>query len=117
MYPSIDTTQCLERLLGYLSSPEIASYYGINPAALLEAITIVMCNNRIRFGNVLVKQISGIAMGMSPAPTLANLFVAIYEKDHVLQYTPTVVQYLRQFIDDGFGIRLHNPDPAIDATN
>ncbi len=117
MYPSIDMKQCLERLSGYLSSPEIASYYGINPAALLEAITIVMCNNCMRFGNVLVKQISRIAMRMSPAPTLANLFMAIYEKDHLLQYTPTVVQYLRRFIDDGFGIWLHDPDPTIDATN
>jgi hypothetical protein len=106
MYPSINTVQCLEQLLGYLSSPDIASYYGINPTALLKAIAIVMYNNCMRFGNVLVKQISGIAMGMSPAPTLANLFMAIYERDHVLQYIPAMVKYLRRFINDGFRIWL-----------
>jgi hypothetical protein len=117
MYPSINMAQCLERLLGYLSSPNIASYYGINPTALIEAIAIVMYNNCMRFGNVLVKQISGIAMGMSPVPTLANLFVAIYEHDHVLQYIPAMVKYRCRFIDDGFGIWLHDPDPEVNAAN
>jgi len=34
---------------------------------------IVMHNNRMRFGDIIAKQILGIAMGMSPAPTIANL--------------------------------------------
>ncbi len=64
-----------------------------------------------------MKQVSRIAMGMSPAPTIANLFMAIYEKTHVLKYIPHVVLYLRCFIDDGIGIWLHNPNPTIDKTN
>jgi hypothetical protein len=79
MYSSINTAQCLDRLSRYLLSPDISSRYGFEPKALLEAIEIVMHNNHMRLGNVLVKQISSIAMGMSPAPTLANLFVTIYE--------------------------------------
>ncbi len=50
-----------------------------------------MYNNRMHFGDVLVKQISGIAIGMSPAPTLANLFVAIYKDEHILPFIPTVL--------------------------
>jgi hypothetical protein len=46
----------------------------------------MMENICMRFGDVIVKQVSGIAMGMSPALTIANLFVAIYEKTHVIQY-------------------------------
>ncbi len=68
----------------------------------------------MRFGDVNVKQVSGIAMGMSPAPTIANLFVAIYDRTHVLQYVPHVVFYLRCFINDGIGIWLHDLDPTID---
>jgi hypothetical protein len=45
----------------------------------------------MRFGDVIVKQVSRIAMGMSPAPTIANLFVAIYEKTHVLRHAPHAV--------------------------
>jgi len=117
MYPSINTTQCIARLSDYLSSPEISSKYGFSPKALLEALTLVMLNNRMRFGDIIVKQLSGIAMGMSPAPTITNLFVAIYENTHILSYIPHVVLYLRRFIDDGFGVWLHDPDPLIDESN
>ncbi len=62
MYPSINTAQCLDRLLGFLSSPDISQQYRINPKALLGAIKLIMYNNHMGFGDVLVKQISGIAM-------------------------------------------------------
>ncbi len=35
MYPSINTTDCLARLSGYLSKEEVSSKYGFSPAALL----------------------------------------------------------------------------------
>ncbi len=117
MYPSINTAQCLDRLLGYLLSPNISSQYGFEPKALPKAIKIVMHNNRMRFGDVLVKQISGIAIGMSPAPALSNLFVAIYEAKHVIPFIPSVVKYLGRFIDNGVGIWLHDPDPSVDDSN
>jgi hypothetical protein len=85
--------------------------------ALLEALELVMLNNHMRFGDIIVKQISGIAMGMSLAPTIANLYVAVYEMAHVLQYIPLVILYLHYFIDDGFGVWLHDPDPAVDKRN
>jgi hypothetical protein len=117
MYPSIDTADCLARLSGYLSQADISSKYGKEPTALLEAIELVMFNNRMRFGDIIVKQISGIAMGMSPAPTIANLYVAIYEELHVLKFLPSPVLYLRRFIDDGLGVWLHDPDPMTDERN
>jgi hypothetical protein len=117
MYPNIDTVQCIERLSNYLTDPNISSKFGYSPEALLDAIKLVMENNHMRFGDVIVKQVSGIAMVMSPAPTIANLFVAIYEKTHVLQYVFHLVLYLCCFIDDGIGIWLHNPDPTIDKNN
>ena len=101
----------------YLSSPEITSKYGFSYKALIEALTLVMLNNRMRFGDIIVKQLSGIAMGMSPAPTIANLFVAIYETTHVIPYIPQVMLYLCRFIDDGVGVWLHNPAPLVDESN
>jgi hypothetical protein len=117
MYPSINTAQCLDRLSGFLLSPDNSQGYGINPKALLKAIKLIMYNNRMHVGNVFVKQISGIVMEMSPAPTLANLFVAMYEDEHILPFIPNVVKYLRRFTDNGFDIWLNNPDPAIDESN
>ena len=117
MYPSINTTQCIARLSDYLSSPEISSKYGFSPKALLEALTLVMLNNRMWFGDIIVKQLSRIAMGMLPALPIANLFVAIYENTHILSYIPHVVLYLCHFIDDSFCVWHHDPDPLIDKSN
>ena len=117
MYPSINTTDCLDRLSGYLSKDEITKQYGYSATALLEAIKLVMFNNRMRFGDIIVQQLSGIAMGMSPAPTIANLYVAIYEEMHILKFLPSPVLYLRCFIDDGLGIWLHDPDQSVDEKN
>jgi hypothetical protein len=79
MYPSINTADCMARLTEHLSKEEVSGRYGFLATALLEALELVMFNNRMRFGDIIVKQLSGIAMGMSPAPTIANLYVAIYE--------------------------------------
>ena len=71
----------------------------------------------MRFGDVIVRQLVGIAMGMSPAPTIANLYIAIYERSNLLQFVGDSIFFLRRFIDDGFGIWLHDPDPKVDEAN
>ncbi|EJK52773.1 hypothetical protein THAOC_27922, partial [Thalassiosira oceanica] len=116
MYPSIETEACLERLAAYLRRPETqAEITHYHPDALIEALGLVMRNNRFKFGDVLVKQIKGIAMGMSPAPPIPNLYVAIHEEEEVLQYLAcNWLLFLKRFIDDGIGIWLHHPDPAED---
>jgi hypothetical protein len=94
------------------TNEEVSGRYGFSSAALLEAIELVMFNDHIRFGDIIVKQISEIAMSMSPAPTVANLYVAIYEEMHVLKFIQSTVLYLR-----GFRVWLHDPDPTVDERN
>ena len=60
--------------------------------------------------------IRGIAMGMSPAPTIANLYFAIHESANILGKFESL-DYYQRFIDDGLAIWTHNPDPATDASN
>jgi hypothetical protein len=78
---------------------------------------IVVKNNRMRFGDLVFHQIRGVAMGMSPAPMIANLYVAIYEATHILPLLNSFLFFLKRFIDDGLGIWLHDPDPDVDAAN
>jgi hypothetical protein len=52
-------------------------------------------------------------MGMSPAPTIINLYVAIYEALHILPLLGSFLFYLKRFIDDGLGIWLHDTDPDV----
>ena len=72
MYPSIDTADCLACLSEYLSDPEVSTMYGFSSADLLEALELVMFNNCMKFGDIIVKKISGIAMGMSLAVETAG---------------------------------------------
>ncbi|KAL7541632.1 hypothetical protein ACHAWF_006986 [Thalassiosira exigua] len=73
-----------------------------------------MRNNRMRFGDVIVRQLVGISMAMSPAPTIANLFVAIHEALEILKWLDSpFLLLLHRFIDDGFGIWIHHRDPGI----
>ena len=70
----------------------------------------------MKFGDIFVRQLVGIAMGMSPAPTIVNLYVAIHEKAKIIGKFDSL-NYYRRFIDDGFAIWKHHPDPDIDAVN
>lgn len=63
-----------------------------------------MCNSRMRFGDIIVHQTSGIAMDMALSPTIENLFVAIHEASDILHYPDTCLYFLPRFIDDGLGI-------------
>ncbi len=72
-------------LIAVVSNPEVSNMYGFSSATLLEALELVMFNNCMRLGDIIVKQNSGIAMGLSPVPTIANLYVAIYEEAHVFK--------------------------------
>ena len=118
MYTNINSKKCISRLSTYLldaSTSDRFKHYP--PSALISALKIVMYNNRMRFGDIIVKQLRGIAMGMSPAPSIANLFVAIYEASNILRFLNSGLFYLKRFVDDGFGIWVHDADSAKDAAN
>jgi hypothetical protein len=113
MYTNIDIDDSIERIKDYISTilPKI------EVKAIIEAMDIVICNNRMRFGDLIFHQIRGVAMGMSPAPTIANLYVAIYELSYILPLLDEYLFYYKRFIDDGFGIWLHDVNPTVDAQN
>ncbi|KAL7527818.1 hypothetical protein ACHAWF_002316, partial [Thalassiosira exigua] len=118
MYTNIDTEDCIARLEQYLLDPATQLQFPHYPAkALVEAIKIIMRNNRMKFGDIIVKQLIGIAMGMAPAPTIANLFVALHENKELLCFLDGPLLLLRRFIDDGLGIWIHHHDSAIDKAN
>jgi hypothetical protein len=113
MYTNIDIDDSIARIMNYLST--IWDKYDCK--AVEEAMNIVMRNNRMRFGDLFFCQTRGIAMGMSPAPTIANLFVAIYENEHIIPLVGKYLMFYRRFIDDGFAVWLHDRDPTVDTKN
>lgn len=118
MYTNINTEDCISRLSTFLLDPNTSKEHPhLRPHALVEALSLVMHNNRMKFGDLIVQQHKGIAMGMSPAPTIANLYVAIFEAMHIVAHPPRQLHYLRRFIDDGFGIWLMDENESTNERN
>ena len=82
-------------------------YPHLSPQAVAMALSLVVHNNRMRFGDMIVWQHKGIMMEMSPTPTIVNLYMLINEKEHIINTStpPTqLYQFLWCFINDNFGI-------------
>jgi hypothetical protein len=71
----------------------------------------------MRFGDLIFRQAHGVAMGMSPAPTIAKLYVAIYERDHIIPLIGSYIMCYKRFINDGFTVWLHDNNPKTDMNN
>jgi hypothetical protein len=108
MYTNIDINDSISRISNYLE--ELWDKWECK--AIVEAIKLVMKNNRMRFGDLIYHQIRGVAMGMSPAPTIANLYVSIYEATHILPPLSKYILFYKRFIDDGFAVCVGKRVPA-----
>jgi hypothetical protein len=106
MYTNIDINDSINQIMKFLS--EIWDKYDFK--AVEEAMNIVMWSNRIQFGDLIFHQTCGVAMGMLPAPTIANLYVAIYEHDHIIPLIGSYLMYYKRFINNGFAVWLHDKD-------
>ena len=118
MYTNINSEYCITCVSDFLLSviqTTKCRYY--SSRALIEAIKNVMLNTRIRSGDIIVRQLRGIAMGMSPAPSFDNPYIAIHELKEVLQYVGSFIFYLCHFVDDGLGVWLHDTNRIVDAAN
>jgi len=112
MYTNINTEDDIESLTAFLKNQYNKMKFKYSANTLIDAIKSIMKNNRMKFGDVIVKQIKGIEMGMSPAPTIANLFVAIHDDKELLNFLRTCLLLLQRFIEDGLDIWLHDQYPA-----
>ena len=82
IYTNIDTEYCISRLSTFLLDEETqAKFPHYHSTALITPIKNVMRNNIVRFRDICIRQLMTIAVKMSPAPTIANLYVVIHEKN------------------------------------
>ena len=80
-YTNIGTEDCMDCLSEFLLNPTtLTAYPYLTPTAITEALSLVMLNNRMQFDNIVAKQHKGIAMGMSPALTIAYFYVSIFKE-------------------------------------
>jgi hypothetical protein len=55
----------------------------------------------MKSGELIAKQIKGIAMGMSPAPPITNLFVSIFEEENMVDKIDGYIESLKRCINSG----------------
>ena len=68
--------------------------------AIVDALGLVLNNNYFTFDGVVYHQTSGIAMGTSCAPPLAQLFMALLEQDLRTSLRSGWPAYYKRYIDD-----------------
>jgi hypothetical protein len=113
MYTNIDIDDSIEQISTFLAN----IWDKHECKAVKKAMEIVMKTNRMQLVDLIYHQIRGVAMGMSPAPTIANLYVAINEINHIIPLLDKYLMFYKRFIDDGFSFWLHDLDPTINTTN
>lgn len=73
----------------------------INIIAFREILKIIFNFNIFKYKNSFYRQVKGIAMGSKCGPSIANIFVYIFEKKFLHIHRPYILCYKR-FIDDIF---------------
>ena len=114
LYPSIPIDMCLSRISTWLENKK--GIKGKLLEVICQALEIVLKNNRLVCGDLFAKQIRGIATGTSPATSIANLFLGIFEENEIIEQFKDFTPFLKQFIDDGCGIWKPHPDPVTDES-
>jgi hypothetical protein len=76
----------------------------INKLMIIDFLKFILKNNYIKFNDILVKQIHGIAMGTAVAPVLANIFLWYLETDLINSLknsNPKLIpKYYFRYLDD-----------------
>jgi len=115
MYVNIPTDSAMAIISKYLREADTKNRYDHYDAeTLISALEIVMRNNIIKFGDVYVKQISGTAMGVPPAPSWANLYEALDENEFLPTWQTRLLLYKR-YLDDIIGV--WEPNSADESTD
>ncbi len=97
LYSNIDHEDCLLKCTDFLNGKIKSKHFTI--IGLHDILKLVLKSNYFSYNQKYFKQELGIAMGSICGPTIANLFVSIYEIKWTTIYRP--LAYYR-FIDDVF---------------
>mmetsp|Transcript_1627 Transcript_1627/g.3754 ORF Transcript_1627/g.3754 Transcript_1627/m.3754 type:complete len:636 (-) Transcript_1627:2757-4664(-) len=109
MYTNICTDHALRVITTHLRLHKPVA----NIEAIINGLDILMRNNFFKFGDTYWHQLTGTAMGTPPAPDYATLYFGIHELS-ILRDFQQVLPFYRRYIDDGFGIWVHDNDPDRD---
>ena len=74
--------------LAYFTDEQVKRYTMWTCSEVCEALTFLLDNIFVRYGNAIYRQVIGIPMGTNCAPLVADLFLYCYERDFMLSLKP-----------------------------
>ncbi|XP_078540042.1 uncharacterized protein LOC144825001 [Lissotriton helveticus] len=99
LYSNIPCEGAMEATKWFIESFNI----DCNMSFILDCLQIILDNNIFEFAGQLYKQIRGVSMGASCAPTIANIYVALFEEKFIFNEVAPFFEsifYWSRFIDD-----------------
>ena len=111
--PNIPTKLCISHTASWLEHD--LKIHKSELKAIVPALEIVLKNNRLVCGDLFAEQLNGITTGTSPATSIANIFLDIFEKENIIHQVASFTPFLKRYIDDGFGVWRHDQDLAKDT--
>ena len=116
MYPNTPTDKCCERLERWFKLSNQRKWFKeVKSKTLMDASKMVMKEKSMKFGDLFVKHIKWVAIGMSPAPPITNVFVVVFKEENVVDKLNDCIDSLKRFIENCIGTWDHDPDPVIDG--
>jgi hypothetical protein len=110
MYANIDTEHGVAVLTSWLREHGDQLPEATPVDFLIEALSEIMRNNILQFGDTTWRQKKGCAMGTSAAVNYAYLYVGLLEVQRLLPQYQTSLLFFKRFIDDGIGVWIDQPD-------
>jgi hypothetical protein len=109
MYANIDTDHGVEVLTTWLHEHRDQLPRATPVDFLIDALSEIMHNNILQFGDTVWRQTRGCAMGTSAAVNYAYLYVGLLEVQRLLPQYQSSLLFFKRFIDDGIGVWIDQP--------
>ena len=117
LYTNIPVAETIDLILNKLYVNNTTTYSGIRRENFWKPLELALNETYFKFNSKIYKQKEGLAMGASPSPIVANIFLNYFETD-CLAECPTNFrpQFYWRYLDDTLLI-FRNEDQAIEFFN
>jgi hypothetical protein len=95
----------------FFTNEQVGRYTMWTCSEVCEALTFLLDNIFVRYGNAIYRQVIGIPMGTNCAPLVADMFLYCYERDFMLRLNPgsqseviSAFNDTSRYLDDIFNI-------------
>ena len=99
LFTNVPVSETIDIILGKLFPQDSFTYHGFSRDDFSTLLKLAVEDSYFSFDNNLYRQIDGMSMGSPLGPLFANIFLAHYESDWILN-SPIKPIFYRRYVDD-----------------